>query len=381
MTPNSTAPSSSEVATNSSLKGRTLELDTIVSEYGDLKMQFCDSVMASCIIDQNKYKNCISGTNACNIFDREVSRPVVYHTCDYIRKFCGQNLDDTLNKLYEAGALASTPETTTKIDEKIKELNKLKHQVRTVASYAGAGSHKAIEAKKSTVAPSEVVKKESDNDLEEEEATVSMIDLLSDAVRTLGLSDECEIDFLKVKRSFRRLARSSHPDKNDGMDFGFDSILDAFRTLDYYFNVFLAGKNCHDCFFQSLMGFRSENTTEQEQLNSSDHELSLGSGIRTIQPEVVDVSLNNPSSTGNHRKQSVGHPEPGKVCKIHHMDTHSPRFYSNISKDDCDVLGDIAYIQCRCGQVVFVPPEAAALGIRTFDCDVCSCSYIVSDAS
>ncbi|UVC49807.1 hypothetical protein MACK_003922 [Theileria orientalis] len=161
------------------------------------------------------------------------------------------------------------------------------------------------------------------------------------------------------------MARSFHPDKNDGIDIGFDSILDAFRTLDYYFNVILADQRIQ----------------QQEQLNSSDHELSLGSGIRTIQPEVVVVSSINPSSTGNHRKQSVGHPEPGKVCKIHHMDTHSSRFYSNISKDDCDVLGDIAYIQCRCGQVVFVPPEAAALGIRTFDCDVCSCSYIVTDAS
>ncbi|UVC54751.1 hypothetical protein MACJ_003722 [Theileria orientalis] len=210
----------------------------------------------------------------------------------------------------------------------------------------------------------------------------SMVDQLSNAVKTLGLSNESEIDFRKVKRSFTRMARSAHPDKNDGVDIGFDSILDAYRTLDYYFNVIIAGKNCHDCFFQSLKGSKAESVLELEpELKCPDHDLMPDSnGNSKFNPELVNVSSNRPSHTGIHRKHSIGHPEPGKVCKLHHMDTHSPRFYSNISKEDCDVFGDIAYIQCRCGQVVFVPPEAAALGISTLDCDVCSCSYIITDA-
>ncbi|BAM40683.1 uncharacterized protein TOT_020000937 [Theileria orientalis strain Shintoku] len=384
--PNTSSTTNSDVAIRAStLKGADVDMDRINNEYGDMKYEFCKFTMAACTVEQAKYKNCGADSKACNWAENNIAKPIVEGTCDVFSKHCREKLDDTLNALYNAGALTSDVDLTAQIDKKIKALNSLKHNVLTVSSSANAGSHKAIEARKETPKPSEKAKKEAkDEELEDEEATMrnSMIEQLSNAAKTLGLSNERKIDYHKVKRRFTMLAREAHPDKNDGTDVGFESILEAYRTLDYYFNVTLAGKNSHECFLQSTKAATTHETTDKEHKSQSkEHDLTPdGDGDCDCmhQHEMVDVTSNKLSHTGNHRKHRKGN-ELGKICKFHHVDTHSPRFYSNISRDDCEVFGNVVYIPCRCGQVVTVPPEAAALGITTYDCDDCSCSYVVTD--
>nr|PVC51490.1 hypothetical protein MACL_00001508 [Theileria orientalis] len=186
-----------------------------------------------------------------------------------------------------------------------------------------------------------------------------------------------------VKSSFKRLARELHPDKNDGTDVGFESILDAYRTLEYYFNVILAGKNCHECFCQFIKCatlFEVDKILQNTEKSPDNALISDGKGDITHQ-ESVHVSAYKHRHNESQCKHSKGNTEQGNQCYLHDSDYGTPRFYSNISRDDCEVFGNMAYIQCRCGQIVIVPPEAAALGISTFDCDVCSCSYVLTEVN
>lgn len=202
-----------------------------------------------------------------------------------------------------------------------------------------------------------------------------MINKLTDAVRVLELSDELNIDFPKVKSNYNRIVKSVHPDKNCGQDRGLDSVLEAYKLLDYYFNVVLNGKICQLCHLsnicesstyydfrhvnshQSCRYYKSENSVED--LNCKLYESKL--------------LLEDSSKLGSNPTNRFS------CCYINSKENlTSSRFYIELSKNSLDVFEGIPYVTCRCGQILLITTEATALGIHTFDCDICSCSYNIA---
>ncbi|XP_951803.1 uncharacterized protein TA15810 [Theileria annulata] len=195
-----------------------------------------------------------------------------------------------------------------------------------------------------------------------------MINKLTDAVRILELSNELKIDFPKVKSNYNRIVKSVHPDKNCGLDRGLDSVLEAYKLLDYYFNVVLNGKNrqlCHlSCISDSCSCYDTRHGNSQQSCRYHKSENS----------EPLTCTLCKPNQLLEDSPKSRQSPTSRFRC-INSKDNLSSRFYIEISRNSLDVFEGIPYVTCRCGQILFITKEATALGIQTFDCDVCSCSY------
>ncbi|BAM40686.1 conserved hypothetical protein [Theileria orientalis strain Shintoku] len=350
------------------------DIDHLIKDYNDVKSTVCQACMDGCQSMLRKVRKC-DDTDKCGLIRNHIIVPATKHSCSSLSETCNDNLDLTLKTLYEAGALSEDAELVKEVDKKIEELTKLKRTVQGVIASSHivpvSGSKTGIAAS----APSSKVKTSAkqDADFEKEEATVAMIEHLSNAVKTLTLSNEPKIDF--------QMARVAHPDKNDGSDVGFESILDAYRTLDYYFNVILAGKNSHECFSQFINGSSPPEVPDSDESTDKrpDYALISDSKGDITQQESVHVFANKHRHNESHCKHKKGAPDTRNQCNLHDSDIQTPRFYSNISRDDCEVYGNMVCIQCRCGQIVIVPPEAEALGISTFDCDVCSCSYGITE--
>ncbi|XP_951804.1 uncharacterized protein TA15805 [Theileria annulata] len=128
------------------LRGHTTSTDTLSDidlSLSDFKMNACKLIMDKCSEIIRDDKACYTPGN-CNDAYKKFIMPITHSFCSFSSDQCDDlSFDEALDKLYSAGALTFNMEDTKNIDEKIKELNELKHKVKMVS----LSSH-AEEAKK-----------------------------------------------------------------------------------------------------------------------------------------------------------------------------------------------------------------------------------------